>query len=156
VTVTPRVPLGGETLTATSFSTGFGGKGANQAVACARLCRQSDATNDSISLQVSMVGAVGADAFGRDFLDHLNGEGIDVAEVQQVKDEKTGTAVILVEESTGENRILLATGANHKITKKDVEGTVREGITILQLEIPMDIVSAIPLTILENGLTNNA
>jgi len=142
VTVTPRVPLGGETLTATSFSTGFGGKGANQAVACARLCRQSDAVKHPAPLQVSMVGAVGSDAFGRDFLDHLKGEGIDVEKVQQVKDEKTGTAVILVEQDTGENRILLATGANHKITKEDVNGTVKEGITILQLEIPLDIVSS--------------
>jgi len=141
VTVTPRVPSGGETLTATSFTTGFGGKGANQAVACARLSSRHD-TNDATtgSVQVSMTGAVGSDAFGRDFLDHLSGEGINVERVQ-IKDAKTGTAVILVEEGTGENRILLATGANHNIEKDDVEGAVQEGISILQLEIPLDIVS---------------
>lgn len=139
VTVTPRVPSGGETLTATSFSTGFGGKGANQAVACARLCRNRHIPNESALLQIGMTGAVGSDAFGRDFLEHLRNEGIDVRGVQ-VKDDKTGTAVIIVEEGTGENRIMLATGANHKITEGDVEGAVKEGITILQLEIPLNIV----------------
>lgn len=153
VTVTPRVPSGGETLTATSFSTGFGGKGANQAVACARLCRQRDAASTSAQLQVSMVGAVGSDAFGRDFLQHLKGEGVDVERVQ-VKDDKTGTAVILVEEKSGENRILLATGANHRITREDVQGVVKEGITILQLEIPLDVVSVASCRTVTRDLTS--
>ena len=66
VTVTPRVPAGGETLTASSFSTGPGGKGANQAVACARLSRPNPATAKAASgsdsdIQVKMIGAVGDD-----------------------------------------------------------------------------------------------
>lgn len=65
VTLTPRVPAGGETLTATSFSTGPGGKGANQAVACARLSRPNPASTPSFDSDVllKMIGAVGDDEY---------------------------------------------------------------------------------------------
>ena len=64
ITCTSRVPAAGETLISQSFDTGSGGKGANQAVACARLSRnKSDQTGN---VTVRMVGAVGDDAFGHD------------------------------------------------------------------------------------------
>lgn len=65
VTLTPRVPTGGETLTATSFSTGPGGKGANQAVACARLSRPNPAStpDHESDILVKMIGAVGDDEY---------------------------------------------------------------------------------------------
>lgn len=130
VTVTPRPPSAGETLRATSFSTGFGGKGANQAVACARLSLPDT--------RVRMVGAVGDDQFGSDFLKHLGNEGINADAVRVVEGKKTGTSLIIVEEGSGENRILFSPGANDNVTPETV--TLREdaekGFVVLQLETP--------------------
>ena len=88
VTVTPRLPAAGETLTASSFSTGFGGKGANQAVACTRLSRsqhehgeQNSKANGGPWVDVKMIGAVGDDLFGTDMIESLRSDGIDVSEV---------------------------------------------------------------------------
>lgn len=136
VTRTPRVPEGGETLTANSFDTGFGGKGANQCVACARL-----APDD---VKVRMVGQVGEDSFGRDYVTGLKKEGIDTSGVREVKGEKTGIANIIVVEKTGENRILLAANANHAYSDTQDNGweLVPEDadMVVLQLEIPLQVV----------------
>src|SRR5271156_5494793 len=105
VTVTPRVPSGGETLTASSFSTGSGGKGANQAVACARLSRPKPKTTSQLStsdITVKMVGAVGSDEFGPALISGLKADRIDSSGVKVVDGQTTGVAVILVE-SSGEN-----------------------------------------------------
>ena len=122
VTRTARVPLAGETLTAESFSTGYGGKGANQAVACARLSRTaSQALNSQTSdVQVRMVGAVGDDNFAPGFLESLKGDGLDVSGVKVVEGEGTGTAVIVVETGSGENRILFCPGANYCVEEGDL------------------------------------
>ena len=82
ITRTPRLPAAGETLAATSFDTGFGGKGANQAVACARLA-------DRERVAVRMVGKVGDDAFGRDYLAALQAEGIEAGGVRRREGGKT-------------------------------------------------------------------
>lgn len=141
VTVTPRVPGPGETLTASSFSTGFGGKGANQAVACARLLRHAARDPPTDSIQVRMVGAVGDDQFGLDFRRHLEREGLQVDAIQIKEHMKTGTAVILVEELTGENRILLSPGANGAVKPQDIVlGDSVGGVVIFQLEIPLSTV----------------
>lgn len=149
VTTTPRLPLGGETLTATSFFTGLGGKGANQAIACARLSQPKP----SVSLQsktfkdvnVKMIGAVGADEFGPPMISLMALDGVDMSTVEVKKEQKTGVAVIIVEESTGENRILLNPGANHTLTPDQFEqvsslGIPLPDIIILQLEIPLPTV----------------
>nr|POE87482.1 ribokinase [Quercus suber] len=138
ITRTPRLPSAGETLTATSFTTGFGGKGANQAVACARLAPPG--------IKVSMVGNVGNDTFGSDYLSALKKEGIDASRVRRLEDVETGVANIIVEESSGENRIMLATGANYGFAEKrdegwELVGEDGEGVVVLQLEIPMAVAS---------------
>lgn len=142
VTITPRVPRGGETLQATSFDTGWGGKGANQAVAAARLSRHKGTSSES-GVTVRMMGAVGDDVFGPQMIKSLASDGIDVSGIQILPDYKTGTAVILVEESSGENRILFTPGANFgfstntKLVKNDEFGDV----ALFQLETPLDVVS---------------
>lgn len=95
VTRTTRLPLPGETLSALSFDQGFGGKGANQAVACARLAGED--------VGVRMVGNVGDDGFGRDYLEALAKEGIDVGGVRRLERKKTGVTNIVVEEESGES-----------------------------------------------------
>ncbi|KAL8965768.1 MAG: hypothetical protein Q9197_006336, partial [Variospora fuerteventurae] len=159
ITRTPRLPHPGETLTATSFSTGCGGKGCNQAVACARLSRSSSSSpssGDAPSLITTrMLGAVGDDEFGGTLIEGLQRNGVDASDVSVVKGQRTGAAVIVVEEDTGENRILLTPGANFSVTPTSVpealflEGKKEEeeeeekkkpALVILQLEIPLETV----------------
>lgn len=100
VTYASRPPVAGETLVGDRFDLGFGGKGANQAVMCARL-----------GADVTMVNAVGDDPFGTMTVDNLRAEGIDVRHVATVAGASTGAAPILVEPD-GTNRILIVPGAN--------------------------------------------
>lgn len=142
VTRTPRVPVGGETLTSESFDIGWGGKGANQAVACARLSRtQAQATSKTQSdVEVRMVGAVGDDEFHEKFLSSLEKDGLNIAGVEILKGKKTGVAVIVVETGTGENRIMFCPGANYDVQAKDlVDDDV--SVALFQLELPMEVVS---------------
>jgi ribokinase len=147
ITRTPRIPEPGETLTATSFDTGFGGKGANQAVACARLA--------SKDISVRMIGNVGDDIFGKDYFEGLKKEGIDASGVTALKGEKTGVSNIIVDEATGENRILFTANANYKYVEEGAEGGVGEEgsnlreldllpegaeIVVFQMEIPLHVV----------------
>lgn len=143
VTLTERVPGPGETLKASSFSTGFGGKGANQAVAAARLLKQDGSAEPEAGIIVSMTGAVGDDQFGKEFVTQLRDvERIDVEGVIVKKGLSTGTACILVEEATGENRILITEGANRAFSTeaasklKPVKGGERHFV-VLQMEVPL-------------------
>jgi hypothetical protein len=140
ITRTPRVPEAGETLTSNSFSTGFGGKGANQAVACARLASEGT--------KVAMVGHVGDDNFGRDYFEALSKEGINADGVTTVKGETTGAANIVVEEETGENRIMFTPGANVAFGKEYDAGwdlvPSDAGVVVCQLEIPIEVVCLFP------------
>lgn len=154
VTVTPRVPSGGETLTASSFHIGSGGKGANQAVACTRLSRPSGLEDIHHSdIQVAMIGAVGDDEFGKPLINALKTDGIDTRGIREVNNMSTGVAVIIVEEGTGENRIMLNPGANHWLqpeyftsqTAVEQFGTPKPALIVLQLEIPIKTV----LTVIE-------
>ena len=129
---TPRVPVGGETLTGHEFATLPGGKGANQAVACARL-----------GGTVGMIGQVGADGFGDTLRTGLSADGIDVSGVKQTSSVGTGVAMILVED-IGQNRIVLAAGANGTLSLADIDSQspAIEGASVLvvQLEVPMPVV----------------
>jgi ribokinase len=107
-----HLPAPGETVTGGVFEQHHGGKGANQAVAAARLGRPT-----------LFVGAVGDDAFGGDALQALEREGVDTSSVRTLPGESTGVALILVG-GGGENLIVVASGANGRL---DVE-TVREGL----------------------------
>ena len=138
VVLSSRIPQPGETVTGGTFLTAAGGKGANQAVAAARLgaaCR--------------MLGRVGADAFGRDQLGHLQESGIDIRMVKVLEGSATGVALIVVDEH-GENAICVASGANHDLSADDVEAVADEiaaaQVCLLQLELPVaTVVRAIEL-----------
>jgi ribokinase len=108
----PRLPVPAETVTGGAFERHQGGKGANQAVAAARL-----------GATVALVGAVGDDEFGREALVDLGREGIDVGRVIQLSDSPTGVAVVVVDES-GENQIAVASGANTALSAEQVESAL--------------------------------
>ena len=151
ITRTSRIPSAGETLTSTSFDTGFGGKGANQATACARLSRRYDSVGRG-HVKVKMVGMIGDDTFGRDIRWPMVSNGIDISDVWIKEGYKTGVAVIVVEEDTGENRILLSPNANHALRPErftTIPGPIPD-LIVLQLEIPLDTV----LKILEVAYEN--
>lgn len=140
VTRTSRVPVAGETLTSESFDIGYGGKGANQAVACARLSRtQQQAAENKGDIEVRMVGAVGDDEFHEGFLKSLQKDGLKTDAVKILKGKKTGVAVITVETSTGENRIMFCPGANYDVEVKDLVDD-DASVALFQLELPMEVV----------------
>ena len=126
-----RMPGPGETLLGKDYAFIPGGKGANQAVACARL-----------GGQVGFVGCVGQDANGQRLIDGFAAEGIDTSFIHHVE-EPTGLAAIPVEEN-GQNRIVVFSGANHSIRAEHVEAAMahRWDALLLQLEIPLPVVYA--------------
>jgi ribokinase len=131
VTQTNTVPKMGETVMGQSFFTIPGGKGANQAVAAAKL-----------GADVTMIGLVGDDAFGREYIEYLKTQRVDVNHVQPVTDEKTGIASILL--SGGDNSIIVVPGANHRLTPDLVEEhevvIANSDLLLLQLEVPIESV----------------
>lgn len=142
VSYVPHHPLPGETLTSNHFTTSPGGKGANQAVACGKLSRSSDLSSASASAHVSMIGAVGADSYGSVLRDSLRSYGVDVAGVAVRESEKTGIAIIVVDEPSGQNRIILSPEANHSLRPAEFQSLPdpRPDLLIMQLEIPFDTV----------------
>jgi len=131
-TFTDRFPGPGETILGREFHLGFGGKGANQAVA-ARLC----------GAEVSMVGRVGNDLFGQAMIDNLASYGVDTSHVLITPEVSSGVAPIFVDAS-GQNRILVVKGANDLLSPEDVEAAspvlLRAGVIVLQLEVPLETV----------------
>lgn len=131
-TFTDEIPRPGETLFGKRFDLGFGGKGANQAVAAA-LC----------GARVSMMARVGDDLFGGATIENLEKRGVDIREVKAVKGVGSGVAPIFVDAS-GQNRILVVKGANDSLTPKAVEKAApllrRADLIVLQLEIPLETV----------------
>jgi ribokinase len=137
-----RHPLPGETLIASNFSTFPGGKGANQAVACARLSRRRILQDASVT--VMMAGAVGEDAHGTVLMESLKSYGVDVSEVvrNEARSEfsTTGSTVVMVDQQTGQNRILFSPGANASVRPSRIAEIVKQGpaLLIMQLEIPFE------------------
>ncbi|MEE9263900.1 MAG: ribokinase, partial [Vicinamibacteria bacterium] len=129
---TDQFPKAGETVFGEAFDLGFGGKGANQAVA-AKYC----------GAKVQMVARVGDDLFGPATIKNFKSLGIGAREVKTVKGVSSGVAPIFVEKS-GQNRIIVVKGANDKLTAKGVNQAAsrlkRADIIILQFEIPLDTV----------------
>jgi len=118
-----RLPRLGETMSGEGFSMGGGGKGANQAVACARL-----------GARVTMAGCVGDDDFGKRLLSDLVSEDIDCTPVRVCPGINTGVALIAVTKE-GENAIILSPGANALTSGEDVERAAAQ-VALFQLEIP--------------------
>jgi ribokinase len=129
---TEHFPRPGETIFGSHFDLGFGGKGANQAVA-ARRC----------GAEVAMVARVGDDLFGPATLRNFEALGIDANHVQVTVDCSTGVAPILVD-SDGQNRIIVVKGANDRLAPADVDEAraviAGADLLILQLEVPLDTV----------------
>lgn len=132
---TRRLPKPGETLIAQVFMTAHGGKGANQAVAAARL-----------GARVSFVGAVGADAFGAIQRDGLAREGMDLTHLKTDTEQATGVAQIVIAD-TGDNMIVVAPNANHGLLPADIAGLracfEAADVVITQLETPLETVEAV-------------
>jgi ribokinase len=127
----PTLPVGGVTMPATDLRRLPGGKGANQAVALARL-----------GAEVAMVGAVGDDDDGRWLLRVLRDEGIDVDAVAVLADAPTGLAVVVVDDAA-ENAIVVVPGANAAVTTSGAAGALSGAAAVLmQLEIPTGAVAA--------------
>ena len=143
VTRTPRIPLAGQTLIGTAFVTTPGGKGANQAVAAARLGHS-----------VHMAGKVGEDAFGQALLDNLAQAGVDTSAVERVAG-SSGVAPILVADN-GENSIVVVPGANGEVDCGFIErhsALIRSaGMVLCQLELPLETVSHVLALCAEAGV----
>jgi ribokinase len=104
-----------------------------------------------------MIGAVGLDEFGPRLISGLQSSGIDISSIREIKDKTTGVAVIIVEEGSGENRIMLNPGANHILLPEEFStpeslGTPLPSLIILQLEIPLETVLQILKTAKEAGV----
>ncbi len=131
-TFTDRFPKPGETIFGQKFDLGFGGKGANQAVA-ARLC----------GAEVFMVARVGSDLFGPATIENFRKQGIDPTYVKQVEGLSTGVAPIFVEPN-GQNRIFVVKGANDALKPADVDAAAdmlkSVDCIVLQFEIPVETV----------------
>lgn len=133
VVTVPKIPQPGETVLGRDFVQNPGGKGANQAVAAARL-----------GAYVSLIGCVGRDAFAEQLLAHLATEGVNVAQVKRTDLAATGVALISVSEK-GQNSIAVASGANFELTVTDVvqAWAALEPIDFLAmpLETPIDTIA---------------
>jgi ribokinase len=137
----PRFPQPGETISGEDLQVVPGGKGANQAVAAARL-----------GAGVAMLGRVGKDGFGDFLLDNLKTNQVDSRLVRRDK-ASTGTATIIVD-ANGQNSIVLSPGANGKVSVQDVENAsfLHHDLLLLQLEIPIPTVLAAAQRAKEKGL----
>ncbi|SUD45540.1 ribokinase [Pseudomonas fluorescens] len=131
VTRASRLPRGGETQVGQSFATVPGGKGANQAVAAARL-----------GAEVAMIGCIGSDAYGAQLRDALLVEGIDCQAVSEVPG-SSGVALIVVDDSS-QNAIVIVAGSNGQLTPASLlafDAVLQAAeVIVCQLEVPMDTV----------------
>lgn len=132
VAFAPKLPAPGETVLGTRFEMARGGKGANQAVACARL-----------GADTWFVGRVGADAFGDMLFQSFKKAGVHTDFIRQTAETPSGVALIFVDE-TGQNEIVVVPGANGRVSEEDIEsaGSVWENAKALlvQFEIPLSTV----------------
>lgn len=131
---TSRLPLPGETMIGGRYVTSPGGKGANQAVAAARL-----------GADVLLLGKVGKDLFGKELVDGLEKYGVNTSRITAKSDCPTGVALITVD-ANGRNMIVVAPGANSELTPRDIKEAQEEiagaDVLVVQLEIPLNTVAA--------------
>ncbi len=130
---TPRIPGPGETVLGGEFIMTQGGKGANQAVAAARL-----------GAQVTLVARVGQDVFGTQAIASINTAGVDTSYIVRDDTAPSGVALIFVDDR-GQNSIVVAPGANSRLSPADVDAArpafEAASVVVLQLEIPLDTVT---------------
>ncbi len=138
------LPARGATVQGKDFQTLPGGKGANQAFAVGKLGGRA-----------AMIGCVGADSFGAELKNNLAAVGVNTTHIQTVAAISTGIALIEVEQS-GQNTIVVVAGANEKLSPADVENALanyEQGILLLQLETPLETVTAAAARAKANGMT---
>ena len=132
-TYVDRIPEGGETIHGNNFTTGFGGKGANQAVAAKRA-----------GANVALIAGLGADIFGENTKAHLEAEGVDTSGIFY-GEQPSGVAHIWVD-AKGENRIIIVPGANLELTEEFISNAVLKSvnlsIVIAQCELPQEFAIA--------------
>ncbi len=135
VVKSPRIPVSGETVLGGDFLMVPGGKGANQAVAAARL-----------GADVCLVARLGDDVFGRKSLENFQREGLDIRHVTLTSDAPSGMALITVD-AAGNNAIVVAPGANARLSPEDVcraqSAISSAGAVVVQLEVPMATVECV-------------
>lgn len=126
----PRIPKPGETLIGNSYQIGFGGKGANQAVAAARL-----------GAEVALIAKLGRDVFGENSLKNFQDQGIGTNHIFFDDHQPSGVAPIWVDEQTGQNSIIVIPGANNTMTAADVRSAASAiesaSLVVAQLEVPI-------------------
>ncbi len=134
VVTSNKRPNAGETVLGETFKTVPGGKGANQAVASARL-----------GADVYMIGRVGDDTYGQDILSNLQDQGVRTSYMKPVTEMESGTAHIILAE--GDNSIVVVKGANDKVTPdyvREALSTINDiGMVLIQQEIPEETVEAV-------------
>ena len=138
-----RLPEAGETLVGTDFRMGFGGKGANQAVAAARF-----------GARVSMVNTVGQDSYGADYLANFAEQGVDTTFVRRVPG-SSGVAPIWVDGS-GMNRIIIVPGANRLVPAElgvEAVTAASPSVVVGQFEIPQEVTAAAFTAARARGIT---
>ena len=130
----PALPRPGETVTGGTLHTGFGGKGANQAVAARRA-----------GAEVAFATRMGDDEYADRYLDHLWAEGIDTGAIGRDRRAASGVALIVVD-AAGRNQIAVASGANARLRPAHLKTALRRvragGVVVAQLEVPIDTVEA--------------
>jgi ribokinase len=128
----PRIPVTGETLTGTDFFMVPGGKGANQAVAAAKL-----------GAEVIFVAKLGKDVFASESLENFKSVNINTQHIEQLDGVPSGTAVIAIDDK-GQNMIIVVPGANGKLTPADVDRAQSDiasaAVVVAQLEVPIETV----------------
>ena len=143
VAIARRIPAIGETVIGTDFQIHPGGKGANQAVAVARL-----------GYPVRLIGRLGNDSFGTQLRAHLMSADVDLAGVA-TSEGTSGVAVIVVSHQ-GENSIVVTPGANAQVTPLDLEANIEiirnAGIVLAQLEIPLETVEHLSVICTREGV----
>ncbi|MGO1923233.1 MAG: ribokinase [Jeotgalicoccus sp.] len=143
VVTAERHPKIGETLTGEKFTTLCGGKGANQAVAAARL-----------GCDVTFIGRVGNDAFGIEMIENLKSEGVNIDNIEMIDDVESGIAMITV--NPLDNTIIVVPGANAHVTKavidKHQSAILESDVVVTQLEIPMKTVDYVAQVCGENNI----
>lgn len=141
---TPRIPVTGETLMGTDFFMVPGGKGANQAVAAAKL-----------GGQVIFIARLGNDVFGSQSLENFKRVGILTKHIQQLEGVPSGIALIAIDEA-GKNSIIVVPGANGRLTSADIDKARSDiagaSAVVAQLEVPMEAVERAAVLAGENGV----
>jgi len=138
-----KMPLPGQTILGEEFALIPGGKGANQAYAAGKL-----------GANVSMLGAVGNDEYGKKLLKNLNSVNVNTDKIEKLENVNTGCAFINVDKN-GENSIVVVSGANKKITTETINNNInlieQADIIVMQLEIPIEVVEYVAKIAKEKG-----